>query len=175
MVYLIVSGAVIVPFTSSAWFCDVTVYFIPSTWTCVRWRPRPMQKPTDGCSSIHSEDRYPPKTTINPQVNTWIVSPSLCVGARGAGLRWLRCDNISESKWLDTESDWILCVVNTWTFCLLAVGCYSASYFTTCHFVSVLLKVFRLFFFRKVNLFETLWQSFTFWIEPVSRHSVSGC
>lgn len=36
MVYLIVSGAVIVPFTSSAWFCDVTVYFIPSTWTCVR-------------------------------------------------------------------------------------------------------------------------------------------
>lgn len=28
--YLIVYGAVIVPFTTSAWFCDVTVYFHPS-------------------------------------------------------------------------------------------------------------------------------------------------
>lgn len=60
--YLIVYGAVIVPFTISAWFCDVTVYFHPlKVDVCPLTGKTYAKNQRMGFSSIHSEDRYPPK------------------------------------------------------------------------------------------------------------------
>lgn len=59
---------------------------IPSKWTSVHWRARPMQKSTDGFfQHPFRKDRYPPKTTINPQVDTWILCRSFCVVLEGDG------------------------------------------------------------------------------------------
>lgn len=70
LVYLIVYGMVIVPFTTSAWFCDVTVYFHPLKVDVCPPTGKTYAKTTGWLSSIHPQDRYPPKTTINPQVHT---------------------------------------------------------------------------------------------------------
>lgn len=59
---------------------------IPSKWTSVHWRARPMQKSTDGFfQHPFRKDRYPPKTTINPQVDAWILCRSFCVVLEGDG------------------------------------------------------------------------------------------
>lgn len=65
---------------------------IPSKWTSVHWRARPMQKSTDGFfQHPFRTDRYPPKTTINPQVDAWIFVSFFLRGAGGRRLRRSRC------------------------------------------------------------------------------------